>query len=104
MEGFLGDPAWVHLANEHLSQLIRQITLTPDPENPKHLNAEIIIDLADLLCVAGQSYLPQERFRHHQQITVKLGALPPLAFAIHPRSIFGQMKAKAARVCAFTLS
>ncbi|OOY16864.1 recombinase family protein [Thioclava sp. DLFJ4-1] len=84
LEEILGDPDWVHLANEHLSALIAKVMLLPDPNSEGHLNAEIEIDLGDLLSAAAQPRVLADVFRDKRQITVKLRALPPLASPFTP--------------------
>ncbi|KFE33538.1 recombinase family protein [Thioclava atlantica] len=84
LEETLSDPNWVHLANEHLSALIERVTLLPNQKKEGHMDAEISIDLGDLLSAADQPKVLTDVFRGRQQITVKLGALPPLASAFTP--------------------
>ncbi|MBC7145583.1 MAG: hypothetical protein H5U24_09285 [Thioclava marina] len=93
LEKMLGDPNWVHLANEHLTALIARVTLLPDPDSEGHMTAEIIIDLGDLLSAAGQPQALAYAFRDKRQITVKLGALPPRRLGASPPRYFYQEEA-----------
>ncbi|MPQ92371.1 hypothetical protein F8R15_00925 [Thioclava sp. JE_KL1] len=93
LEEVLNDPAWVHLANEHLSALIGRVTLLPDPNDESRMNAEISIDLGDLLSAADQPKVLADVFRKRRQITVKLGALPPRAKP-SPPGYFGKSEGR----------
>lgn len=77
MEQLLGEPDVVDQAHAHLTTLIRRIVLTPDPEAPHGLAAEILTDLGRLLSAAGQANMLAERFTDRMELTVGRGAPPP---------------------------
>ncbi|MFP4327979.1 MAG: hypothetical protein ACLFQL_08220 [Paracoccaceae bacterium] len=53
LEALLGSPDTVAQANEHLSVLIRRVTLTPDPEAEGGLAIDIETDLDALRIATG---------------------------------------------------
>lgn len=53
LEVLLGSPDTVAQANEHLSALIRSVTLTPDPQAEDGLTVDIVTDLAALRTATG---------------------------------------------------
>ena len=77
MEHLLSDPEVLLEAHEHLTTIIREVRLRPDPTAPDGMAAEILMDLGSLLSGAGYHRDFADRLARDPQMTVGLWGSAP---------------------------